>query len=82
MNQENLVFNPERDLKKVTQSGWVDLARANALSSIPQSISNVDLSFNGISDPRAIAMRPSDEFEAAAAARAINDYKPEKANEN
>ena len=77
MVQSNLVYDPDKDLLKVTQSGWVDLARANALNSIPQNISNVDLSFNGIDDPRSIGMRPSDQFEAAAAARAISEYKPD-----
>ena len=77
MIQSDLVYNPSKDLHKVVQSGWVDLARANALSSIPQNISNVDLNFNGIEDPRSIGLRPSDQFEAAAAARAISDYKPD-----
>lgn len=69
-------FNLTKDLKEVDQSGWIDLASANALSSIPANISNVDLAFNGIEDPRSIGLRPSDTFEAAQASVVISGYKP------
>lgn len=71
-------FNPLRDVKAVEQTGFVDLAKANAMNSLPSQIQSSPLSYNLIDDPRSIAGRPSDVFEAAAAAKAISGYKPPK----
>lgn len=71
-------FNPKTDIKAVEQTGWVDLAKANSMNSIPAQLQANDLSFNGIDNPNSIAGRPADIFEAGQAARAILDYKPPK----
>lgn len=76
-------YDPVRDIRAVSQTGYVDLAKANALSSVPASISAEQLSFNEIDDPRSIAGRPSDVFEAAQAAKVIAGYKaPAKPSES
>lgn len=73
-------YDPVRDIEAVTQTGYIDLAKANAMSSIPASLSAEQLMYNEIDDPRSIAGRPSDVFEAAQASKVIAGYKaPEKA---
>lgn len=72
------VYDPVRDIQAVSQTGAVDLAKANAMSSIPASLSAEQLSYNEIDDPRSIAGRPSDVFEAAQASKAITAYVPPK----
>lgn len=69
-------YNPEKDIQAVDQTGFVDLAMINAESSIPSIVPLSEEHFNGIEDPRSIAGRPSDSFEAAQAAKVITDYKP------
>lgn len=67
-------FDPIRDVQAVEQSGYIDLAKANATSSIPSGISNTELNFNEIDDPRAIGGRPADTFEALQMMRSTADY--------
>lgn len=71
-------FDPARDIRAVEPTGWVDLAKANAMNSIPAQLQGSDLSYNGIDDPNSIGGRPSDIFEAAQASKVIVDYKPPK----
>lgn len=71
-------FNPVCDIAPVEQSGFIDLAAANAASSIPAGIANQELSFNEIDDPNSIGGRPSDEFEAAQMNSVIASYKAPK----
>lgn len=68
-------YSPLRDRKAVDQTGYVDLASANAESSIPVDVPLAEERFNRIEDPRAIGSRPGDVFEAAQAHKAISDYK-------
>jgi len=74
-------FNPERDIQAVEQSGFIDLAAANAASSIPAGIANQELLYNDIEDPNSIAGRPSDTFDAAGMNKAIAGYKAPKKDE-
>lgn len=68
-------FDPNRDVQAVEQSGFIDLAKANATSSIPSGISNTELNYNEIDDPRAIGGRPADTFEALQMLKATTNYK-------
>lgn len=74
-------YDPTRDLRAVDQTGFVDLAVANSMNSLPANITAHELSFNGIEDPNSIGLRPSDQFEAAQASKAIVDYVPPKKEE-
>lgn len=75
-------YNPISDVAPVEQSGYIDLAAANAASSIPSDIANSELRYNEIDDPNSIAGRPSDVFEAAQASTVIAGYKPPKKDES
>lgn len=72
-----LYFNPERDIQAVEQTGYVDLAKANSMNSIPANIDGSDLSYNRIEDPNSIAGRPSDVFESYQASKVYEDYAAE-----
>lgn len=74
-------FDVTRDIQAVEQTGFIDLAAANAASSIPAGIANQELLFNDIDDPNSIAGRPSDTFEAAGMNKAIAGYKAPKKDE-
>lgn len=80
MKEEVFKYNPERDIQAVEQFGFVDLASANATSSVPGSLDTSDLSFNGIDDPNSIGGRASDVFEAGMMSKAIEGYVPPKKN--
>lgn len=71
-------YNPKHDVAKVDPHGYIDLTSANAESTIPAGIPLAESRFNGIDDPRSIAGRPGDKFEAAQAAKVITGYKPPK----
>lgn len=79
---QECVYNPVTDFAPVEQSGYIDLAAANAASSIPADIANSELRYNEIDDPNSIAGRPSDVFEAAQASKVIAGYKAPKKDEN
>lgn len=68
-------YNPSRDLKKVDQTGYVDLTAANAESTIPTGIPLSEARYNGIEDPNSIGFRPGDQFEAVQASKVIAGYK-------
>lgn len=74
-------YNPVTDFAPVEQSGFIDLAAANAASSIPADIANAEQRYNGIEDPNSIAGRPSDAFEAAQMSKVIAGYKAPAKNE-
>lgn len=71
-------YNPICDIAPVNQLGVFDLAKAYATGSIPGNVSVTDSHYNGVLDPRSLAGRASDVFEAMQAEKAIRDYKPEK----
>lgn len=71
-------YNPEKDIQEVDQFGYVDIAKANATSSIDVQLQLQEERYNGIEDPRSIGARPSDIFEAAQANKAIAGYVPEE----
>lgn len=75
MRQE-IVFNPARDIQAVSQTGYIDIAKANATSEVTPEVSNDDERYNGIEDPRSIAFRPKDEFEQMQGNKAIVAYQP------
>lgn len=64
MLQENLIYNPQRDLCKVSQVGFIDLTKAFASGVVPDKIADSEASYNGIEDPASILGKPSDVFEA------------------
>lgn len=76
MRQE-IVFNPERDIQAVSQTGYIDIAKANATSEVTPEVSNEEEMYNGISDPRSIAGRPHDDFELMQGNKVIVSYQPE-----
>lgn len=78
MIQDNIEYDPIRDLQPVDQVGAVDLVKAHAMGSLPSNIESGDLLYNEIDDPRSIGARPSDTFEAAQASKAIANYVPPK----
>lgn len=71
-------YNPEKDIQEVDQFGFVDIAKANATSSIDVQLQLQEERYNGIEDPRSIGTRPSDIFEAAQANKVIAGYVPEE----
>lgn len=75
MRQE-IVFNPERDIQAVLQTGYIDIAKANATSEVAPEVSNEEEVYNGISDPRSVALRPKDDFELMQGNKAIVSYQP------
>lgn len=64
MVQDNLVYNPKKDLCKVSQVGFIDLTKAFASGVVPDKIADSEASYNGIDDPASILGKPSDVFEA------------------
>lgn len=78
MFQNDLKYDPIKDLQPVDQTGSVDLAKAHAMGSLPSNVESGDLLYNEIDDPRSIGARPSDVFEAAQASKAISGYVPPK----
>lgn len=76
MIQENLAFNPIKDIQKVDPTGFIDLVKANETSSVPSNLVADETHFNEIEDPNSIAGRPRDEFELQQANKAIVGYKP------
>lgn len=81
MLQENLTYDPVRDVAPVEQVGFIDLVKASQSNSIPANLTADELSYNGIDDPRSIAGRPRNSFEAAQMSQAILGYKPPKKDE-
>ena len=75
-------FDPIRDFEAVSQTGFVDLKAANVSSSIPAIDGLSEEHYNGIEDPRSIGARPSDDFEAMQANKAIVGYKAPAKNES
>lgn len=69
-------FNPQRDISRVEQFGFVDLAQANSMNSLPANLSAEQLSYNEIDDPKSIGYRPRDQFEHAQGAKVIASYAP------
>lgn len=81
MIQKNLTYDPVRDVAPVEQDGFIDLVKASQSNSIPANLSADELSYNGIEDPRSIAGRPRNNFEAAQMSKVILGYKPPKNEE-
>lgn len=71
-------YDPIRDIKPVSQTGFVDIVKANSMNSLPSNLNCETLVYNEIDDPRSIAGRPRDSFESAQGAKAITDYTPPK----
>lgn len=74
-------YDPKRDIQQVEPFGSVDLASMNASSSVPAVVPLSEEKYNGIDDPNSIAGRPSDQFDAMQANKAIVGYKPPKKDE-
>ena len=74
-------YDSSRDYAKVQPFGWVDLASANATSSLDAQIGPSEEHFNGIKDPNSIGVRPNDVFEQMQANKVIAGYVPPKNEE-
>lgn len=61
---KDCVFNPDRDMTPVSQTGFVDLQSAMVNNCIPSNTSLSESDYNGIDDPASILGKPSDIFEA------------------
>lgn len=71
-------YDPIRDIKAVSQTGFVDIVKANSMNSLPANLSCDTLVYNEINDPNSIAGRPRDAFEHAQGSKAVADYVPPK----
>lgn len=69
-------FDPIKDKKPVSGSGFVDLKSAMVNHTIPSNIAESDLQYNGIEDPASILGKPRDVFEVMDMQKSINEYKP------
>lgn len=69
-------YNSYRDLGEVSDYGYVDLVKANQTSKIDAPIALIDTQYNEIDDPRAVGLRPSDNFDAIQLSKVVLDYKP------
>lgn len=72
------VYDPVKDIQAVDQSGFVDLAKAHSMNSVPAMLNVDEMSFNQIEDPNSIVGRPSDQFEAAQLGKALLGRVPKK----
>ena len=57
-------FDPNRDIKKVDQFGFVDLNECLANGEVPSEIADSEDQYNGIEDPAEILGKPADVFDA------------------
>ena len=64
MVQDDLTYDPIRDLKPVEQFGFIDLKSALDSSVVPSQMPESDADYNGIDDPQKILGKPHDVFEA------------------
>lgn len=71
MLQDNLVYDPVRDLHFVEQFGFIDLKTALDSSVVPSQLPESETDYNGIDDPSSIAGRPHDIFEAIDSQKAL-----------
>lgn len=69
-------YDPIRDIKAVSQTGFVDIVKANSMNSLPANLNCDSLVYNEIDDPRSIGYRPRDCFEHAQGSKAVSDYVP------
>lgn len=82
MFQDKLLYDEVCDLEKVSQTGFVDIVKANQTSSVPAALEVDESRFNGIEDPASIGLRPRDEFERQQANVATVNYKAPKKDES
>lgn len=75
---ENISYNPVCDIAPVDQTGFIDLAVAHSMNSVPAMLNAEALEYNEIEDPNSIVFRPSDDFEAMQAGRALLDRVPKQ----
>lgn len=59
-----LGFDKKRDIREVSQTGFVDLANAYQNGVVPSYASESDLQYGNIDSPSNIYGRPHDAFEA------------------
>lgn len=67
-------FDPNRDIKKVDQFGFVDLNECLANGEVPSVIADSEDQYNCIDDPAEILGKPADVFDAYR----MGDYIKEK----
>lgn len=72
--RQKIEYDALRDIMPVSQTGFVDLAKANATSEIDVPVAVEDERYNGIENPNSIGERPSDVFEQMQANKTIVDF--------
>lgn len=82
MLQQNLKYDPVRDVSSVQPYGFIDLRKALETKRIPADASAVPAAFNGIEEPAAVLGRPADAFDSLAMQETIRNYKPANALAN
>lgn len=64
MIQDNITYNPDRDIKPVSPDGWLDLKKAFTDGVVPGNLDFDDDEGNGLDDPATIGESPRDVFQA------------------
>lgn len=64
MVQNNVVYNPDRDLQEVDQFGYIDLTKAFENGYVPGDVEAIAENYNEIDEPASIYGKPKDCFEA------------------
>lgn len=61
---KNCLFDKNRDILPVSQTGFIDLQTAFVNNAVPSQTAMSEQDYNGIDDPASILGKPSDVFEA------------------
>lgn len=64
MIQKDLPYNPKKDIKPVSQEGWLDLKKAYANGVVPGDLDIDEASYNDIDNPSHVGSMPRDPFQA------------------
>lgn len=76
MIEDALLFNPLRDVAEVDQFGFVDLAEAYAMNTVPASVGDDNLHYNNVSDPCGCLDAPKDIFDVLHQNETVKHYTP------
>lgn len=67
-------FNPDKDLKPVEQTGYIDLVSAYDTGTVPSNLEGSDEDYNGMDAPDMVLGKPGDIFEAYRMREYIDNY--------
>lgn len=71
MIQDNIAYDPQRDLAPVDQFGFIELRSALSEGVVPSQMPGSDVDYDGAEEPDQILGRPRDIFEAIDAQKAL-----------